>query len=260
MRVQLLPVPGIPMVQAGDDLAAIIVRATTDAGVSLEDGDIAMVTGKIVSKAEGRLVDLATIEPSERAERLARLTEKDPRLVELVLRESVAVIRARPGNLLVRHRLGYVSAVAGIDRSNVSGSDDDALLLPADPDASANAIRSRVRELAGVDVGVVITDSHGRPFRIGNTGVAIGVAGVPALRELEGEPDLFGRALTAASIVPIADLLASASMLVTGEANEGIPLVIVRGLELPPVEHRPSSSLVRPADRDMFAIPDADYT
>jgi coenzyme F420-0:L-glutamate ligase/coenzyme F420-1:gamma-L-glutamate ligase len=260
MSVQLLPVPGVPLIEPGVDLAGVLVAAARAAGIELQDGDIAVVTGKIVSKAEGRIVDLRTIEPSGRAERLAARTEKDPRLVELVLRESVEVIRARPGNLLVRHRLGYVSAVAGIDRSNVSGSDDDAILLPADPDASAAALRRRIDEVAGVDVGVVITDSHGRPFRIGNTGVAIGVAAVAAARHLEGEPDLFGRPLTSASIVPVADLLASAAMLVTGEAGEGIPLVVVRGLRAPADGGESASSLIRPADRDMFAVPDDDYS
>jgi coenzyme F420-0:L-glutamate ligase/coenzyme F420-1:gamma-L-glutamate ligase len=256
VSVSLLPVAGLPLVREGDDLAALLV----DAGPGFLDGDVVVVTGKVVSKAEGCLVDLATITPSDRALRLAALTEKDPRLVELVLRESVAVVRARPGNLLVRHRLGWVSAVAGIDRSNVEGDDDHALVLPSDPDASARALRERLRSLTGVSVGVVISDSHGRPFRLGNTGVAIGSAGVEVVRYLEGRPDLFGRPLSGASIVPVADLLCSAALLVSGEADEGIAAVVVRGLASDEASAGDTAlELVRPADRDMFAIPDADY-
>jgi len=259
--VQLLPVPGVPLVPIGADLVPLVVTAVTDAGIGFEEHDIVVVTGKIVSKAEKRLVNLGEIEPSARAERLAAEAEKDPRLVELVLRESTDVVRVRPGNLLVRHRLGYVSAVAGIDRSNVSGDDDDALLLPEDPDASAAALRDELVRVTGLThLGVVITDSHGRPFRLGNTGVAIGVAGMTAIRYLEGDPDLFGRPLTNASIVPVADLVASAAMLVSGEADEGIPLVVVRGLRLTEdPDGTRAADLQRPPDRDMFAIPDRDY-
>lgn len=229
-------------------------------GLLLIDGDVVVVTGKIVSKAEGRLVDLAAIEPSARAERLATITEKDPRLVELILSESVDVIRARPGNLLVRHRLGYVSAAAGIDRSNVGGNDEIALLLPADPDGSAETLRRQLSADTGSDVAVVITDSHGRPFRVGNTGVALGAAGLAVVQELEGHPDLFGRPLTAASVVPVADLIACAAMLVTGEADEGRPVVIVRGLSISGSPPRPASALIRDPTRDLFAIADRDYS
>ena len=259
MRVQVLPIPGLPLIESGDDLAGLIIDATSRAGISLEPADLVVITGKVVSKSEGRWVNLNDVHPSERAERLAAATEKDPRLVELVLSESSAVVRARPGNLLVRHRRGYVSAVAGIDRSNVSADDDIALLLPVDPDASAAALRASLRARSGVTLGVVISDSHGRPFRIGNTGVAIGSAGLTAVRHLEGTKDLFGRALTSASIVPIADLVASASMLVCGEAGEGIPVVIVRGMPLDD-DGSTGLDLVRPAERDMFATPDRDYS
>ncbi|MGD9798444.1 MAG: coenzyme F420-0:L-glutamate ligase [Acidimicrobiia bacterium] len=258
MKLQVTAVEGIPMVEPGADLPALILAALAGMGLDLQADDVVAVTGKIVSKAEGRLVDLATVEPSPRAHRLAVETEKDPRLVELVLRESVDVIRARPGNLLVRHRHGYVSAMAGIDRSNVGGDDEHALLLPDDPDASAAAIRGGLLAATGVAVAVVVTDSHGRPFRIGNLGVALGVAGLQAVRELEGRPDLFGRPLTAASVVPVADLVASTAMLVSGEADEGLPVVLVRGLALtePPST---AAGLLRPRDKDLFAVPDRDY-
>ena len=259
MHVEVLPVPDLPLIESGDDLPALILDACRRAGIELADRDVVVVTGKIVSKSEGRWVSLRNVIPSERAQRLADATEKDPRLVELVLAESTAVVRARPGNLLVRHRLGYVSAVAGIDRSNVASDDDIALLLPVDPDASASALRATLEDRADVTLGVVISDSHGRPFRIGNTGVAIGCAGITAVRHLEGTDDLFGRALTSASIVPIADLIASAAMLVSGEAAEGIPVVIVRGLDFADDGSR-GLDLIRPAERDMFATPDRDYS
>ena len=264
MTLQLVPISTLPLVEPGDDLASLIHAAVVKEGVELVDDDVVVVTGKVVSKAEGRYISLDAIEPSERAERLAELTEKDPRLVQLVLDESTAVVRARPGNLIVRHRLGYVSAVAGIDRSNVSGDDDHALLLPVDPDASAAQLRDALVALAGANVGVVITDSHGRPFRVGNMGIAIGSAGVVALRNLEGQPDLFGRPLSGASLVPIADLIASAAMLISGEANEGVAVVVVRGLHVAaPAEGAGASAgageLVRDPERDMFAVPDRDY-
>ena len=256
--MELLPIPTLPLVGPGDDLAALVDEAIRAAGVVLTDGDVVVVTGKVVSKAEGRLVDLGTVTPSARANRLAELTEKDPRLVELILRESVGVVRARPGTMIVRHRRGYVSAAAGIDRSNIGGDDEFALLLPEDPDHSARLIRDRLSATSAVSLGVVITDSHGRPFRMGNTGIAIGCAGVVALRSLEGRPDLFGRLLSGASIVPVADLIASAAMLVSGEAAEGVAVVVARGVP-DALGDATSDELIRPADRDMFAIPDRDY-
>lgn len=257
MTLSAHAIPGIPLVKQGDDLSTVVFDACRKS-LALEAHDIVVVTGKVVSKSEGRIVDLRSVEPSERARRLADLTEKDPRLVELVLRESVDVVRARPGNLLVRHRLGYVSAVAGVDRSNVDGDPEHALLLPADPGASARSIRDGLRRRAGVDVGVIISDSHGRPFRIGNTGIAIGSAGVQAVRYLEGRSDLFGHPLTAASIVPVADLIASTAMLLSGEASEGFPVVVVRGVSAVG-EEVDAGELIRPAERDMFGIPDRDY-
>lgn len=256
-ELRVVPLAGVPLVQPGDDLASIVLDAVAGNGLVLEDGDVVVVTGKIVSKAEGCVVDLATIEPSERAGRLAELTEKDPRLVELVLRECSDIVRAKPGVLLTRHRRGWISAMAGIDRSNVDGDDEHALVLPSDPDASAARLRDALRDRAGVTTAIVISDSHGRPFRIGNVGVAIGTAGLTSVRELEGTPDLFGRPLTAASVVPVADLLASMAMFVSGEANEGVPLVLVRGYA--PEGDTPASTLVRDPERDMFAAPDRAY-
>jgi coenzyme F420-0:L-glutamate ligase / coenzyme F420-1:gamma-L-glutamate ligase len=263
MTLSVVPLTGLPLVERGDDLAELILVALARAEIELVTSDVVVVTGKIVSKAEGRAVALVTVEPSRRAVKLALATDKDPRLVELVLQESAEVIRARPGVLLVRHRLGYVSAMAGIDRSNVADDDEIALLLPEDPDRSAAGLRAVPAAATGVAPAVVITDSHGRAFRKGNTGVAIGASGIEAMRVLEGEPDLFGRPLTAASVVPVADLVASTAMLVSGEGNEGVPVVVVRGLGFrdaassgPGVGAAP---LIRPPGEDFFAQPDAEY-
>lgn len=241
--VSLIPVPGLPRVQPGDDLAALIA-----ARVELEPGDVVVVASKVVSKSEGCIVDLAGLEPSSRANELASVTGKDPRLVELILRESTEVVRAVPGVLLVRHRLGFTSANGAIDASNVGLGDDTVLVLPDDPDASA----SRLREALGGDVGVVIADTHGRAFRRGNVGVAIGIAGVVGLDDQRGSVDLFGRVLEA-TVVPTADLLAAAAGLVSGEAAEGIPVVIVRGSGALSTSGAKAGELLRLPDEDLFA-------
>ncbi len=242
--------PGIPLVRQGDDLPQIILSSVTELGLKLESGDVLVVTSKIVSKAEGRLFDLRSIEPGAEAHRLAGETRKDPRIVELVLRESQKISRQSIGVLVVQHRLGFVSANAGIDQSNVDGSDDMVLLLPFDPDSSAEAIRKRLHEQTGADVGVVISDSHGRPFRVGNVGVAIGVAGMPAVLDLRGKTDLFGRELKI-SIQGYADLVASTANLLTGEADEGRPIVLVRGLRFP-AEQGTARDLYRSPEQDLY--------
>jgi coenzyme F420-0:L-glutamate ligase / coenzyme F420-1:gamma-L-glutamate ligase len=225
----LVGVTGLPMIQPGDDLVALIAGALTAQSTPLEDGDVVVVTSKIVSKSEGRFVDLRTMTPTPRACALAARTEKDPRLVELVLRESTGISRARPGILIVRHRLGFTSSVAGIDHSNVGGGDDLVLLLPEDPDASAVRLRAGLEAASGRRLAVVLTDTHGRPFRRGNIGVAIGVAGMPALIDLRGGSDLFGRVLMATE-VPLADMVAAAAGLIAGETVERLPVVVLRGL------------------------------
>jgi coenzyme F420-0:L-glutamate ligase/coenzyme F420-1:gamma-L-glutamate ligase len=250
LNVSLAALPGIPVVQPGDDLAFLIAEALNRAELRLEDGDALVVTSKIVSKAEGRQVDLRTVQPSEEALRLASLTGKDPRMVELALRESVEVSRSAPNVLVTRHRLGFVSANAGIDQSNVDGSDDHALLLPLDPDASARQLRERLLELTGAHVGIVISDSHGRPFRLGNVNVAVGVAGMPALVDLRGQPDMFGRILRI-SIQGYADMVASAAGLLSGEGAEGLPVVLVRGLDFPQIDGR-AADLYRPPEGDLY--------
>lgn len=238
------------MVQPGDDLPALVVDALSRAGLPLQPGDVVVVTSKIVSKAEGRIVDLRTVKPSPRAEELAALTDKEPALVELVLRESTEIVRAVPTTLIVRHRLGFVSANAAIDRSNADGGEHTALLMPLDPDASAVRIKAALDAAFGSGQGVVITDTHGRPFRRGNIGVAVGVAGFEGLVDMSGQHDLFGRELKA-TIVPLADEIAAAAALVSGETSEGLPIVIVRGVATRP-SNAGSVELLFPADRDLF--------
>lgn len=246
----LIGLPGLPIVQPGDDLTVLITEALDRAGLALREGDGLAVTSKIVSKAEGRFVALAAVTPGDEALRLAAITGKDPRMVELVLRESVDVVRAAPNVLIVRHRLGFVSASAGIDQSNVDGGEGVALLLPEDPDASAWRLREQIGQRTGIRPAIVICDSHGRPFRLGNVGVAVGAAGLPALRDLRGQPDLFGRLLKI-SLQGLADEIASAANLISGEGGEGLPVVLLRGLRFEPGEGR-AADLLRPPEQDLF--------
>lgn len=250
--VALLPIVGLPEVHPGDDLAALLLAALAEAALQLRPGDVLAVAQKIVSKAEGRLVKLADVTPGAEAERVAAEVDKDPRLVELILRESEAISRMRRGVLIVRHRLGFTSANAGIDRSNVpqAPGEELVLLLPEEPDRSAAHLRAELAERAGVDVGVVITDSHGRPFRQGTAGVAIGVAGLPALWDRRGEPDRQGYLLQHTE-VGLADEIAAAASLVMGQAAESVPAVLVRGLRLPPGDGR-ARDLYRPPDLDLY--------
>jgi coenzyme F420-0:L-glutamate ligase / coenzyme F420-1:gamma-L-glutamate ligase len=250
--VELLAVPGIPLVTKGDDLIALIGEGVARGGIVPRGGDVFVVTQKIVSKAEGRMVDLASVKPSTEAIELAGKVQKDPRLVELILSESVRVVRARPGILIVEHRLGLLMANAGIDQSNLAspGGPQQALLLPVDPDGSAATLKERLSQKFGVPIAVVISDSFGRAWRRGTCGVAIGAAGLPSLMDLRGSPDLFGRELQV-SITGHADEIAAAASLVMGQGAEGQPVVIVRGLTWRGPDNA-ASELVRPADEDMF--------
>ncbi len=247
----LTAVPGIPLIAIGDDLAAIIVKALGEADLALAAGDVLVLAQKVVSKAEGRLVDLATVAPSERARTLAKETGKDARVVELILAESTEVLRHRPGVLIVAHRLGLVLANAGIDRSNV-GEDgaEHVLLLPRDPDRSCAELRRAIAAATGVEVGVMIIDSIGRAWRNGTIGTAIGVAGLPGLLDLRGAPDLFGRPLETTE-VGLADELAAAASLVMGQAGEGRPVVLARGLGYGRRDGT-AHELVRPREKDLF--------
>jgi coenzyme F420-0:L-glutamate ligase/coenzyme F420-1:gamma-L-glutamate ligase len=244
----LTPLDGIAMIAGGDDLAEIILAALKGADCALLAGDVLVLAQKIVSKAEGRTVDLRTVAPSPRAVALGKETHKDPRIVELILAESTQVLRHRPGVLIAAHRLGLVLANAGIDRSNVGG--DDVLLLPRDPDRSCAELRGAIVAATGVDVGVMIIDSIGRAWRNGTIGTAIGVSGLPGLLDLRGTPDLFGRALETTE-VGLADELAAAASLVMGQAGEGRPVVLARGLRYGR-RNGTAQELIRAREKDLF--------
>ncbi len=241
---------GIPLVKPGDDLAALLAASLRRARIAPEDGDIVVVAQKVVSKAEGRIVDLGGIKPSARAAGLAREVNKDPRLVEIILSESSEVIRHRKDVLIVAHRLGFVMANAGVDQSNVAGEDEQVLLLPRDPDASAAALKSKLDREFGVNFGVIINDSFGRAWRNGVVGVALGAAGVPSLRDMAGVADLFGRKMRVTEVAT-ADEIAAAASLLMGQAAEAQPAVHLRGLvcDAPVL---PASALLRPKEMDLF--------
>jgi coenzyme F420-0:L-glutamate ligase/coenzyme F420-1:gamma-L-glutamate ligase len=250
-RLELIALPDFPQVAAGDDLAQLVSEGLVRAGVTLQDHDVLVLAQKIVSKAEGRLVDLADVTPSAEAVTLASEVLKDPRLVELVLRESRRVVRARPNVLIVEHRLGLIMANAGIDQSNVRADGRElALLLPEDPDASAERLRACLAEKVGVKLGVVINDSFGRPWRRGTTGVAIGAAGLPALIDRRGEADLYGRKLQV-TMIGYADEIAASASLLMGQADEGQPAVLLRGLNWSAADN-PAADLIRSEAEDLF--------
>jgi len=243
---------GVPMVQPGDDLAAIVLAGYAATGLAPADGDVLVVAQKIVSKSQGRIVDVTTVEPSPRAAALAAETGKDPRFVEVVLAEARRVVRHRPNLIVVEHRLGFVMANAGIDHSNVGPSDghERVLLLPEDPDGSAEQLRARLAEQTGKRLAVIISDSFGRPWRRGTVGVAIGAAGLPAVVDWRGHPDLFGRALEVTE-TGFADEIAAAASLVQGQADEARPIVLVRGLSWSAPD-APAADIVRPPEHDLF--------
>jgi coenzyme F420-0:L-glutamate ligase / coenzyme F420-1:gamma-L-glutamate ligase len=250
----LAPLFGIPLIRQGDNLADIVLHVLQENNIALGDNDILVFAQKIVSKAEGRAVNLVTVRPSQRAMELAARTEKDPRLVELILRESNEVLRTRPGTIVVEHKLGFVCANAGIDHSNVAGAGNAAeewvLLLPSEPDHSAEMIRKEIESKTGKQIGILIIDSHGRAWRTGTVGVAIGISGLPGLQDLRGQADLFEFTLRITQ-VGVADELAAAASLVMGQAAEGTPIVHVRGF---PYSLREGSlkELIRPKEQDLF--------
>ncbi len=250
-NLAIMPVPGIKLVQAGDDLAAVLLDALASAGLALQAGDILAVAQKIVSKAEGRLVDLDNVQASAKADELAAETEKDPRLVQLILDESTAVVRKKPGVLIMRHRLGLVGAHAGIDQSNIDHGDSAAaLLLPKDPDASAERIRRALAAATGRNIGVLVTDSANRPWRLGTVGIAIGAAGLDVLDDRRGGTDLYGRELKV-TLVNRADSIAAAATLAMGETTERTPAALVRGLS-PAALGQTAADIVRPLEDDLF--------
>lgn len=260
MTLTLTSLRNIPLIRHGDRLADILLNSLHETNLELQDNDILVLAQKIVSKAEGRLVNLADVTASQRAIELGTQTEKDPRLVELMLRESNEVVRHRKGVIVVEHKLGFICANAGIDHSNVSPhpqplpqgerGDEVVLLLPENPDASAKLLREEIKQKTGKTIGVMIIDSHGRAWRNGTVGMCIGLSGIPAVVDERGWQDLFGYTLKA-TIVGVADELAAAASLVMGQAAEGTPVVHVRGFPYPLGEGA-LQDLIRPKELDMF--------
>lgn len=251
-QLVLTTLPNIPLVQRGDDLLRIILQGLKDADITLEPHDVLVLASKIVSKAEGMVVRLEDVKPSDRAIEYAAATNKDAREVELVLQQTVQVVRWRKGLMLTRHRLGFVSANAGIDRSNVQeGAAEYVLLLPEDPDGTARRMRAGIADATGADVGVILADSHGRPYRLGTVGIAIGAAGLPAVEDWRGRADLFGYTLKHTD-VGLADMLASAASILFGQASEATPIVHVRGAAWQGASGS-AQDLVRSEEQDLFA-------
>jgi coenzyme F420-0:L-glutamate ligase/coenzyme F420-1:gamma-L-glutamate ligase len=252
MSLTLTPLQNIPLIRQGNNLADILVKSLADSNLELQDNDILVLAQKIVSKSEGRMVNLATVTPSAHAMELAQKAEKDPRVMELILQESSEVLRARVGTIIVEHKLGFVCANAGIDHSNVASSEghEYVLLLPQDPDQSARSLREQIQQISGKTIGVMIIDSHGRAWRNGTVGICIGLSGLPALIDERGWQDLFGYTLKI-TVVGVADELAAAASLVMGQAAEGTPAVHVRGFPYPLGEGS-LKELIRPKEQDMF--------
>ena len=254
MSLVLTALPGIPVIHTGDNLVEVIWSGLSNADIILQEGDILVLAQKIVSKAEGRWENLASIRPSMQAIDLAEKTEKDPRIIELILRESNQVIRYRIGTIIVEHHLGFICANAGIDHSNAAGDGDKTeewvLLLPENPDLSATLICQQLEARSGHDLGVVIIDSHGRAWREGVVGVAIGLSGIPGVVDMRGKSDIFGYTLKYTTI-GAADELAAAASLIMGQANEATPVVHVRGFPYP-LRNGSLQELLRPKEQDLF--------
>jgi coenzyme F420-0:L-glutamate ligase/coenzyme F420-1:gamma-L-glutamate ligase len=252
----LVALSGIPLIKPGDDLASVIIDALRASHESLCNGDVLVIAQKIVSKSEGRLISLGSVEPSASAMDLAKEVNKDARLIELILRESTEVVRHTCDVLVVAHKLGFVMANAGIDQSNIEHGDDAALLLPENPDETCARLRSRLHALTGVDLAIIINDSHGRAFRNGTVGVAIGASGLPALTDRRGEADLYGRTLRSTEVA-LADEIAAAASLLMGQAAESRPVVLAHGV---PMQLRDGSAaeLIRPKHMDLFRQPSGD--
>jgi len=248
--VQVLPVTGLPLFKKGDNLAQLISDAAKKQGTPLQDGDVIVVTHVAASKAEGHVYNLDEVVPSEFAKTVAKKLDKDPALVEVVLRESRAIRRMGEGRLITETKHGFVCANSGVDQSNVTGGRIVAA-LPKNPDSSARRIRKGIKKLTGKDVAVIVSDTHGRAFRVGETNIAIGVAGINPIRDRRGETDLFGYVLRVKQTA-IADELASAAELVIGQAKEGIPAAIVRGYSYPELEKASAKMLIRRRRKDLF--------
>jgi len=248
--IQIIGINGLPIVKETDNLARLICEAAENQGTPIRDRDILVVTHVVASRAEGKVVNLDEVVPSEFAKNIAARYEKDPALVEVVLRESKNIRRMGDGKLIMETKHGFVCANAGVDKSNVPG-ERNVTLLPDDPDASAEKIRQEVKRLTNCDVAVIISDTHGRPLREGEINVAIGVAGIKPIRDRRGEKDLFGYVLRVKQTA-VADELSSAAELVIGQADEGVPVAIIRGYKYPKSESAKATELIRPKEKDLF--------
>jgi coenzyme F420-0:L-glutamate ligase/coenzyme F420-1:gamma-L-glutamate ligase len=249
-HIEIIPIENMPLISIGDNIAGIIVASSKKQNTPIKNKDIIVITHKIVSKAEGNIVNLNEVSPSERAKEIASRTEKDPELVEVVLRDTKEVVRLGHNSLITENKNGIICANAGVDKSNVEG-ERNITLLPRNPDASAQNIRREIKNLTNLDVAVIVTDTHGRPFRMGEINTAIGVAGIKPTRDRRGEKDLFGYALRIKQTA-VADELASAAELVIGQANEGIPVAIIRGYDYKSAENVSAKELIRPKEADLF--------
>jgi coenzyme F420-0:L-glutamate ligase/coenzyme F420-1:gamma-L-glutamate ligase len=249
-RIQIIPMQGLPLIKEGDNVAQLIVNAAKKQGTPIQDGDVIVITHVMISKAEGNIINLDTIQPSEFAKTIAKQTEKDPALVEVVLREAKSIARMGNGNIITETKHGWYCANSGVDRSNVSGERNVAP-LPVDPDKSAAEAKKKIKETTGKDVAVIISDTHGRPLRDGEINVAVGVAGFKPIRDRRGEQDLYGYTLRIKRTA-IADELASAAELVIGQANEGVPAAIIRGYAYPKSEDAKATELIRPKEKELF--------
>ena len=249
--MQLISLPNFPLIQPGDDLAGLIIESMQDIELTLSDSDIVVIAQKVVSKAEGRFVRLAEVTPSVQAVELAEITGKSAAHVEVILWDTAEIIRVKKDLLIVEHRLGFISANGGVDHSNVGPEQDVLLRLPTDPDASADAIRGRLAELTGARPPVLIIDSHGRPWRWGTVGVTIGLSGLAPVQDLRGVPDLFDKPLKYTD-VGFTDQIAAAASLLMGQAAEGCPVVIGRGLSFSLDENARAADVLRPKELDLF--------
>ena len=247
---KIIGIEGLPIIKKGDNIAELICNTTERQGTPIQNGDILVVTHVIVSRAEGKVVNLDEVVPSEFAKTIAEPCEKDPALIEVILRESKSIRRMGDGKLITETKQGFVCANSGIDKSNVPGERNVAL-LPEDSDSSAEKIRREIKRLTGCDVAVIVSDTHGRPLREGEINIAIGVAGIKPLRDRRGEKDLFGYVLRVKQTA-IADELASAAELVIGQADEGVPAAIVRGYDYLKSESARATELIRPKEKDLF--------
>lgn len=248
--VQVIAVEGLPLIRKGDNLAQLICSAAEKQHTPIQNGDVLVATHVAVSKAEGNVVNLDKVVPSKKANEIAKKTGKDPAFVEVVLRESKDIVRMRDSVLITESRQGFICANSGVDRSNVEGERNVAP-LPRDPDLSAKKIRQEMKKLTGCDVAVIVSDTHGRPFRMGEVNVAVGVSGLKPIRDRRGEKDLFGYVLRIKQTA-IADELASAAELVIGQANEGIPVAIIRGYNYPKSDTAKATELIRSREKNLF--------